>query len=95
MRNRYQLYFTGRVLDYIIEPVPIDIPQESQNESVVGDKRVTQVACGRAHSVFLTSTGGNCTHFLISCIYLSKSTGIYNVQSTNIKSVVTQNAKLL
>ncbi|XP_045181417.2 RCC1-like G exchanging factor-like protein isoform X2 [Mercenaria mercenaria] len=44
---------TGRVLDYIIEPVPVDIPGISQTDN----KAVLQVACGRAHSVFLTKVG--------------------------------------
>lgn len=47
---------SGRVLDYIIKPVPIEIPA---GDAGVLDKSDMQVACGRAHSVFLTSTGGS------------------------------------
>ena len=48
------MYFTGRVLDYIIEPVPVEIPGISQDDH----RSKVQVACGRAHSVFLTDAGG-------------------------------------
>lgn len=44
---------SGRILDYIIEPVPIDIPGISQTDH----RSVFHVASGRAHSVFLTSNG--------------------------------------
>lgn len=53
------LNISGRVLDYIIEPVPVDIPQQSGHTGVPS---VIQVACGRAHSVFLTKTGGEENH---------------------------------
>ncbi|XP_060579337.1 RCC1-like G exchanging factor-like protein isoform X2 [Ruditapes philippinarum] len=44
---------TGRVLDYIIEPVPVEIPGISQDNH----RSVLQVSAGRAHSVFLTEAG--------------------------------------
>ncbi|XP_052764495.1 RCC1-like G exchanging factor-like protein [Mya arenaria] len=44
---------TGRVLDYLIEPVPVAIPGIPEGR----EKNILQLACGRAHSVILTKHG--------------------------------------
>ncbi|KAH3780909.1 hypothetical protein DPMN_158734, partial [Dreissena polymorpha] len=44
---------SGRVLDYIIEPVPISLPGMTDDKLM----NVKQLACGRAHSLFLTKEG--------------------------------------
>jgi len=44
---------TGRVLDYIIEPVPIALPLLRPNTT-----RLTHVACGRAHTIIVTDNEG-------------------------------------
>ncbi|KAL4218003.1 Williams-Beuren syndrome chromosome region 16 protein [Mactra antiquata] len=44
---------SGRILDYIIEPVPVDIPGINQQEH----RSKLHVAAGRAHSIILTDNG--------------------------------------
>lgn len=44
---------SGRILDYVIEPVPIALPLLHPNTT-----RLTHVACGRAHSVIVTDSEG-------------------------------------
>jgi len=41
------------MLDYVIEPVPIDLPLLHPNKT-----RLTHVACGRAHTVIVTDSEG-------------------------------------
>ncbi|XP_021365239.1 RCC1-like G exchanging factor-like protein isoform X2 [Mizuhopecten yessoensis] len=43
----------GKGLDYIIEPIKIDIPFDNPETT-----KVTQVACGRAHTILLTDNEG-------------------------------------
>jgi len=55
----------GRILDYVIEPVPIDLPLLHPSKT-----QITHVACGRAHTVIVTDTEGGryiavlCTTYL-------------------------------
>ena len=45
----------GRILDYVIEPAPVDLPLLHPHKT-----RLTHVACGRAHTVIVTDCeGGN------------------------------------
>ena len=44
---------TGRVFDYIIEPVLISLPLPEP-----GKTKVTAVGCGRAHTVLATESEG-------------------------------------
>ncbi|XP_060066382.1 RCC1-like G exchanging factor-like protein [Ylistrum balloti] len=43
----------GKGLDYVIEPIKIDIPFDKPDTT-----HVTQVACGRAHTILLTNNEG-------------------------------------
>ena len=62
----YNVYcLTGRILDYVIEPVKISLPLNASSSH----KSVKQVSCGRAHSMFLTDEGGRCfTHLNLSLV---------------------------
>ncbi|XP_076082965.1 RCC1-like G exchanging factor-like protein isoform X3 [Mytilus galloprovincialis] len=44
---------TGRVLDYVIEPALIDLPLDHRDTT-----NITQVACGRGHTLVLTDKEG-------------------------------------
>ncbi|CAG2230749.1 RCC1L [Mytilus edulis] len=44
---------TGRVLDYVIEPTLIDLPLDHRETT-----NITQVACGRGHTLILTDKEG-------------------------------------
>ena len=46
-------YFVGRILDYVIEPVPIELPLVHRESTKLSD-----VACGRAHTVIVTDKEG-------------------------------------
>jgi len=47
------LCVVGTILDYVIQPVPIDLPLLHPNTT-----RLTHVACGRAHTVIVTDIEG-------------------------------------
>jgi len=54
-------------LDYVIEPVPIDLPLLHPNKT-----RLTHIACGRAHTVIVTDNeGGAYTTLLAVCVIVS------------------------
>ncbi|WAR16010.1 RCC1L-like protein, partial [Mya arenaria] len=57
---------TGRVLDYLIEPVPVAIPGIPEGR----ERNILQLACGRAHSVILTKHGG-LIKYIVSHVFFS------------------------
>lgn len=59
MHNKMVNCITDMVLDYITEPVLIPLPLEDPDSSEVID-----VSCGRAHTVVLTSEGGEYQQYL-------------------------------
>ena len=48
------MLYLGRILDYVIEPVPIDLPLTHPTTT-----QLTHVACGRAHTVVVTNNEGS------------------------------------
>jgi len=59
-------------LDYVIEPVPIDLPLLHPNKT-----RLTHIACGRAHTVIVTDNEGGRYTAAASCVcYLSEATAV-------------------
>ena len=53
-------FLVGRVLDYVIEPAYIDLPFNHRDST-----KITQVACGRAHTLILTDKEGGRYHAII------------------------------
>ncbi|KAK3576942.1 hypothetical protein CHS0354_017617 [Potamilus streckersoni] len=86
---------SGRILEYIIQPAVIDLPQNDP-----ATLRLKQVACGRAHTLILTekhgvfSLGNNaygqCGRGIVEGEIFSKKSSIYKIPSLpeNITKVV-------
>ena len=55
---------SGRVLDYMHEPVPIELPLLHPNQT-----RLTHIACGRAHTVIATDNEGGNSPCLSVAVY--------------------------
>lgn len=53
-------FLVGRVLDYVIEPAYIDLSFNHRDST-----KITQVACGRAHTLILTDKEGGRYHIYI------------------------------
>lgn len=52
--SSFSLYLTGRILDYVTQPVNIELPLSHPETT-----NLLQVACGRAHTVIVTDKEGS------------------------------------